>query len=664
MSEQAVRRYQELALLGEGGMGSAWKVLDRLTGDVVTLKRPRRDANVDLDALTPVRLPDESEEELALDDTVGSDRGAVGETLDSGSASGRIAIAREFRVLAGLRHPNIISVLDYGFSADLSPYFTMELVEDADHIVDATRGRSAAERVRLLLQTLDALLYLHRRGVIHRDIKPSNVLVSAGAVKVLDFGIATPTADTSDYQIAGTMGYIAPEVMLGQPPTPRSDLYSFGVLASWVLFDKPPGLLTADHDARLRAVVERLVKLKPEERYADATDVIRALSEAAGLTQPAESDAAREGFLTAATFVGRKDELKLLFTRYVDAAAGYGGCVLVGGESGVGKTRLIAELRIRALVAGALVVRGQAKSHGARPYQLWRRVAGTLAVETEPTPRELGILRPLVPDLQRLFDDVGDIPEPPDQDPDASRARMIGALIDVMRRVDRPILVILEDIHWARQESIETLAALRRELSGMNVMVVCTFRDDELVATEALADFEVLTLSRLPPDEIADMSAAILGESGRDERVVTLLEKETEGNPFFLVEVLRAYAEHAGRLDRITADDLEHKVLPRGIGELIARRLDRLGPDARPRFRLAAVCGRTLNPDVLAALDPHFDWEEAMHMASYAAVVAAEDGQWRFAHDKLREQLASRGPGRLGGRKRTRGAGARGGLWR
>ena len=103
----------------------------------------------------------------------------------------RLTLAREFRLLSSLRHPNIISVLDYGFDDELRPYFTMELLERAESILRAAAAPTPDGKVDLLAQTLQALAYLHRRGVIHRDLKPGNVMVVDGRVKVLDFGVST-----------------------------------------------------------------------------------------------------------------------------------------------------------------------------------------------------------------------------------------------------------------------------------------------------------------------------------------------------------------------------------------------------------------------------------------------------------------------------------------
>ena len=120
-------------------------------------------------------------------------------------------LAQEFHTLAGLRHPHIVSVLDYGFARDHQPYFTMELLENARTLDESSRDQPFAVRVGLLLQVLQALYYLHWRGVLNRDLKPSNILVIQAAhglqVKLLDFGLAlwTPGMNLERPEVAGTI---------------------------------------------------------------------------------------------------------------------------------------------------------------------------------------------------------------------------------------------------------------------------------------------------------------------------------------------------------------------------------------------------------------------------------------------------------------------------
>jgi serine/threonine protein kinase len=349
-------RYQLLKKLGEGGMGVVYRAEDRLTGEIVALKRVRPPARDSL--YTQVEQ--------------------------------REALAHEFQILAGLHYPRIITVLDFGFDTDGRPFFTMNLLRNPVTIRAAAAGLSLEGKARLLVETLQALAYLHRHGIVHRDLKPSNILIdSQGELRVLDFGLAEDAAAARSS--VGTLAYMAPETILEEGTTEQSDLYALGVIAYELFADRHPfdtsslshlifAILEHEPDPAaltipepLRAVVLRLLQKAPEARYASATDVIAALQAAVGLP-PTEEAALQESVLQSARFVGRETELQQLTQALEEAFRGNGSAWLIGGESGVGKTRLLAELRIHAKVRGAIVIDGPAHDLQGASHQLWGAV--------------------------------------------------------------------------------------------------------------------------------------------------------------------------------------------------------------------------------------------------------------------------------------------------
>ncbi|MFN8487371.1 MAG: serine/threonine-protein kinase [Caldilineaceae bacterium] len=191
---QISQRYRLLNLLGSGGMGVVYRAYDRLTGQTVALKQ----VQVAPQALAFASRP-----------------------VTSDTTSLLLALAQEFKLLASLRHPHIISVLDYGFAADRQPYFTMELLEQPQTLLTAASGQPLSVQVELLIQSLQALAYLHRRGILHRDLKPENVLVSQGRVRVLDFGLSMVREQGGSGDISGSLLYMAPEVLLEVAPASR-----------------------------------------------------------------------------------------------------------------------------------------------------------------------------------------------------------------------------------------------------------------------------------------------------------------------------------------------------------------------------------------------------------------------------------------------------------
>src|SRR5712692_8358103 len=225
------QRYRLAREIGRGGMGVVYRAADRLSGQDVALKRVTKPS-----------------EELIF-------------TSASASADRQLALAQEFQLLASLRHPNIISVLDYGFDDEHRPYFTMDLLENPVTVSHYAQSLPVPEKTRVLAQILQALKYLHRRGIVHRDLKPANILVSDGQLKVLDFGLAIARHQEAPgtSSTTGTLAYMAPEVLDGQPAREASDLYAVGVIAYELFMGKHPF-----NTANLTALVDEILKTVPD----------------------------------------------------------------------------------------------------------------------------------------------------------------------------------------------------------------------------------------------------------------------------------------------------------------------------------------------------------------------------------------------------------------
>jgi tetratricopeptide (TPR) repeat protein len=615
--------------LGMGGMGVVYRALDRLAADdatqVVALKRV-----------------------VARTERHGNSTAGRDESFDM-----RLSLAQEFKLLATLRHPNIISVLDYGFDTtheQRQPFFTMELIKNPKTITEAAKNQPLDVQVDLLVQLLQALAYLHRRGIIHRDLKPSNVLVTEGKLKTLDFGLSVgreqQNSDDMGGTTAGTIGYMAPEILMGKPASESSDLYAVGVIAYEFFmgrhpFDsEDPGTLinnifeiippVTDIPAGLSTVVERLMSKSADGRYESAWDVIAAMSRATGKTIALETAATRESFLQAARLVGRDKELaQLVGAMELSQKENSGAMWLVGGESGVGKSRLLDELRTVALVRGVPVLRGQGIAEQSALYSIWRPTLRALTLLTPLEDAEAAILKPLIPDIADLLERT--IPDSPVAvNPQAAQERLFKTIESLFRKQSQPIVVILEDLQWA---------------------------DESQDLHTKLPDAKLLKLPRLSQEGIAELSEAILGVNGRQAHVVDLLHRETEGNIFFLVEVVRTLAEDAGQLEQIGMMTLPEQIFSGGVQRIVTRRLERIPAWGRKLLQLAAVAGRQLDLDLLRTLANNNDSpERAQHVAPLpedksvedwlassgdAAVLEVQENQWRFSHDKLREGVLS-----------------------
>lgn len=622
-------RYQLQQQIGQGGMGFVFRAYDRLRQETVALKQVRVSAS-----------------SLQFKTT---------------GTNAAVALAQEFRTLAGLRHPHIVAVLDYGFDGEQHPYYTMQLLAEARPLNDYAAKLDTPRKVQLVIDTLQALVYLHRRGIIHRDLKPSNVMVMPnGQVQVLDFGLAIAAdlaQQADDDELAGTLGYMAPETLYGDPITIAADLYAVGVMLYELFAGHRPyrgrdvGTFLAELVAgaetpppldmiplALQPVVARLLRHDPEERYPSAAATIDALTSALGLAPLRETDSVRESFLQASTFVGRKAELQALKDAFDATQAGQGSLWLVGGESGVGKSRLLDELRTHALVKGALVLRGQAVAEGGLPFQLWRNVAQRLVLTTALSDLQAGILKAIVPDIETLL--ARSVPDAPPLDGAAGQQRLVLTLLDLLKAQGTDVVLLLEDLQWAT----ESLAPLQQILAVHehfpHLLVVGTFRDDECPdLPETLSGMQVLSLSRLHQDAVVALASSMLGETGNNPALIELLQRETEGNVFFMVETVRELATDAGALAAIGQGKLPDKVFAGGVQQIIQRRLARLPAEYWPLLQHAAVAGRALDTTVLSRLTPTQNLHAFLAAGADASIFEIADDVWRFSHDKLREAV-------------------------
>ncbi|MEM7532239.1 MAG: tetratricopeptide repeat protein [Chloroflexota bacterium] len=647
-------RYRLQEKLGQGGMGVVYRATDRLTGETVALKRVTQ---VSKQTLTASGV---SEEDLHL------------------------ALAYEFQILAGLRHPHIISVLDYGFGvpvgvpvgvsvaaqpedsaeAKRQPFFTMTYLDDELNVLAAAQDKPLTVKLNLIQQILEALAYLHRRGVLHRDLKPANVLVQHGDVRLLDFGLAA-TSDEQGSSSAGTPPYMAPELFEGYPYSAAADLYAVGVLMTELLTGRHP-FLPFDYafldrvlyelpnlgniPASLEPVVQKLLAKEPGARYASASDVLLSLQMAqvsAGesavdgipVIDVPETEAVRESYLQAATFVGRETEMAELVDALQATEEGHGSAWLVGGESGVGKSRLLREVRTQALVSGFLVLVGQASETGSGSiYELWRQPLRHLIL-TLPNVTDLdaGVLLPIVPDIAQLLD--RDIPPAPQLDGETAQIRLFSTIAALFKEAQQPLLLIMEDLHWA-EAGLAVLPYLLHEIEQHALLVVGTYRNDERPAlAQTLSGMKSIPLSRLTAQNMTQLSTAMLGDIGQRPDILQLLQRETEGNAFFAVEVIRALAEKIGGLRYIGEMSLPETLLPNGIQSIVERRLDRVPQSDQHLLQLAAVAGRNVDLRLMAWLVPDVALDRWLSACADAAVLEVVDDTWRFQHAKIRDGL-------------------------
>jgi predicted ATPase len=375
------------------------------------------------------------------------------------------------------------------------------------------------------------------------------------------------------------------------------------------------------------------------------------------------------GVAPEAALVGRGRELATLAAHLHAVTDGHGRLVLVSGEPGIGKSRLLAELGARARAAGWVVLGGAAYDAEGMPPYLPLLEALQAYVRACPPEKLTDLLGAGAAEVARLAPEVrARLPHVPAAAPAATaeeRFRLFEAVTDfllaIARAPDRAGLVLcLDDLHWADEATLLLVEHLVRRLAEAPLLVVVAYRDTETPAGRPFArtlerlrrpheaPVELLTLTRLPSAAVAALLQRL---SGREPppSLVDVIIGETEGNPFFVGEVYRYLVEAGRLLDETGAWRTDVRVgdvdVPQTVRLAIAGRLGRVSLECRRLLGVAAVIGRTFPWDLVrvaaggdeeALLDA---LDEAMGASLLEPGEANAEGHMRFAHELIRQTL-------------------------
>ena len=674
-SGSVLGHYEIRGPLGAGGMGAVYRAHDRRLGRQVALKLVHDEASLSEDR--------------------------------------RLRFEREARLLASLNHVNIATLFAFE-TADEVSFLVMELVEGETLAERIERGAVPAdETLRIFRQIALGLEAAHERGVVHRDLKPGNVKLgpSGREVKILDFGLAMATtpgtggaADprlsdsptlsagvTRQGMILGTAAYMSPQQARGAVVDARTDLWAFGVclfetltgtrpfdgrshadLLSAILRDEPPPLakLVPGLPTGFEGVIETCLQKDPERRFTTVRALRHAIERLEGqmattaaASGPPASPAPLRRYRTP--LVGRSHEVAQLRRALESAASGRGTLLTLSGEAGVGKTRLASSTAEQAAELGFLVLTGHCyEGEGARPFSPWVEIVetSTRALEAQRLRDALGAEAPeiaqLYPGLRRLYPDLPPSLEMPAE---AERNYLFDCFCRFVERLsaERPLLLVLEDLHWADESSLHLLRHLVSRVSGMYLVVVGTYRDLELDLAPALATtlrelvrerlVQRIHLARLTHDGVREMIESLSGLQP-PENLVGAIHAETEGNPFFVEEIYEHLAEE-GRLfdgdgEWLDGPSLEDLDVPEGVRLVVGRRLERLGEEAREALTLAAVVGRRFSYSFLGSVfdDPTallgaIEEASSLHLIEAEEGASTRDARYQFGHELIRQTL-------------------------
>jgi len=604
---------------------------------------------------------------------------------------GLARVGREAQAMARLGdHPNIVTVYDIGEENAITylvcQYMSGGSVEDLIQRSDG-KGIGLEESARIGVQVARALDHAHQRGVVHRDVKPGNVwLTEDGVAKLGDFGLAVAldrSRLTAEGMMLGTVAYMAPEQALGRQPDARSDLYSLGAMLYEMLTGRPPFLgdeavaIISQHistapvapswhnpdvPAPLEALVLSLLAKDPDQRPKTSALVVEELERAAAAPSPTLStiddrQANPLDRLAGGVFVGREREMDELRAGLDDSLSGRGRLVMLVGEPGIGKTRMTEELSTWAKMRGAQVLLGRCyEGEGAPPYWPWVQVIRSY-IHDRDTEHLVSVMGTGAADIAQVVsevrDRIPDLGEPPQLDPEQARFRLFDSIANFLRTAARsqPLVVVLDDLHWADKPSLLLLQFLAREIRTGRILVLGTYRDVELrrahPLAQALAELareqiaSRIVLRGLTEDDVGRYIEMAAGVTAPPDLIATV-HRETEGNPFFVSEIVRLLTAE-GKLERPSSGSWSLSI-PQSVREVVGRRLDQLSESSNKLLQIASVVGREFTLGVVQTVS-ELDAaaiSEAIDEAVAARVVAETPrslDRYAFSHALIRETL-------------------------
>ncbi|MHC4448652.1 MAG: protein kinase domain-containing protein [Planctomycetota bacterium] len=608
-----VGRYEVVDLLGQGGMGRVYLARDPRLGRDVALK---------------VLTPEYATEPHLLE-----------------------RFRREARVTSALNHPHICTIHDIG-EEDGQPFIIMERV-DGETLVPAKRERLVIDRVvDIAGQVARALAAAHGAGIVHRDIKPSNIMVRAdGYVKVVDFGLARSTSGpgaaddealTEAGTLVGTLRYMSPEQARGVELDGASDVFSLGV----VLYELATGIhpfqanshaelfqailshtpTRTDHvnpevPAGLADLIQSMIEQEPALRpsageVADAVD--------AGRSKPAR--ARRASAAAARHTVGRGRERKQLAAAFDHALEGRGVFACVTGEPGIGKTTLMADFLTELAFEGHQfrVARGTCSERlaGTEAYlPVLEALESLLHVDGgDAVARTMKSVAPSwYAQIAPLAGDDSSFAAALRESGGVSQERLkreLGALLQELSQ-QRPLIVVLDDVHWADESTVDLLAYLGTRCADQRVLFLVSYRPTDLaLAKHPFGGLQLDLQTRGLCREIAlgflshdDLERYIeLEFPGNDfpRELGDLIHARTEGSPLFMADLLRylrdrdVLVERDGRwaLDR-ALPDLAGK-LPESVRSMVQRKIEQLSEEDSKLLVACSVQGYEFDSVIVA----------------------------------------------------------------
>lgn len=669
------RKYRILSKLGEGGMAAVYRAEDL-----------------------------EHKKEVAVK--------FLKQNRISGFLEDKIRFRKEVDVVSRFNHPHIAGIFGQD-EHDGIPFIVMELVEGESlhDILQSRRVFTIEESLRIISQTAEALDYVHNRNIIHRDLKPGNILIDkkSGKAMLLDFGLALVMelreireAD----EIIGTFGYMSPEAtgIINKPVDERSDLYSLGIIfyrlitgelpftggeISQILHKQVavtparPAQLNLHLPRSIDEIIMKLLEKEPELRYQSAKGLLHDLERIRkGEENFVIGERDQKIKLTfRSRLVGREQEFGTLKKLFEQAQSGSGGICFIAGEAGIGKSRLVDELRGYIYERGGSFYMSKCFSQENKiPFYPFRDMVDEyvrkIKKEGDKKKKEekarlrkafgglSGLLIRFNPNMADIIGETEEVPVL--DDPEKENRRFLieySRFITHLCESTSGLALFIDDIQWADEASLNLVEELLKRISRENMLLMATFRTGEISPSHSIYRIKSeAALMSYPLQEISlgyfnfermrRLAAEILGEEEEKAEAVTrYLMDKTGGNPFFAIILLRelverkalvwdkgGWAEDAKKMRDLPVTSnivdmilLRLKDLPEKESELLT-----IGSVIGKEFELALLPGlmKDGEEDIIALVDSTIEKQLLEQSGRKGSVI--------FVHDRIRDAFYSR----------------------